>query len=283
MIITVLSGKGGTGKTTVATNLAWVLSFEWKVQLLDADVEEPNAHLFLSPQIDETKSVEILIPKVNQTVCTKCGECAKACQFGAISVFKAGVMVFESLCHGCGACSMICPERAITEIPKPIGQIKLGEALNDIRFGMGVLNIGEPSGVKIIRELKKNIDTSADVVIIDAPPGTSCSVVESLRGADFALLVTEPTPFGLHDVRMAAELVAEMGIKSGIVVNRDSEGFNGIDLFSKESGIPILMRIPYDTRIAELYSRGILLSAQLPEWKTKFTELFKEIKELVNV
>ncbi|MDI3517504.1 MAG: hypothetical protein PWP37_1088 [Thermotogota bacterium] len=283
MIITVLSGKGGTGKTTVATNLAWVLSLNWKVQLLDADVEEPNAHLFLPPQIEKTDPVEILLPRVNQSSCTRCGECAKACQFGAISVFKTGVMVFDSLCHGCGACTLVCPEKAITEVPKAIGEVRMGTVCEDIKFGMGLLNIGEPSGVKVIRKLKEKIDTSVDVVIIDAPPGTSCPVVEALRSADFALLVTEPTPFGLHDVRMAAELVSEMGVKAGIVVNRNIEGFDGIDHFSEESGIPILMRIPYDPQIAELYSQGILFSSRLPQWKMKFDKLFEGIKELVEV
>jgi len=282
MIITVLSGKGGTGKTTVATNLAWVLSLSWKVQLLDADVEEPNAYLFLPPQMERTDPVEILLPRVNQSVCTKCGECAKVCQFGAISVFKTGVMVFDSLCHGCGACVLVCPEKAITEVPKVIGEVSLGTVCGEINFGMGLLNIGEPSGVKVIRKLKEKIDTSVDVVIIDAPPGTSCPVVEALRSADFALLVTEPTPFGLHDVRMAAELVSEMGVKAGIVVNRDLEGFDGVDHFSKESGIPVLMRIPYDPQIAELYSQGVLFSSRLPQWKIKFDELFEKIKELMK-
>ena len=282
MMITILSGKGGTGKTTVATNLAWVLSLNWKVQLLDADVEEPDDHLFLPPQIEETDSVEILLPRVDQKACTKCGECAKVCQFGAISVFKTGVMVFDSLCHGCGACTLACPEEAITEVPKVIGEVKSGKVCKRIDFSMGILNVGEPSGVRVIRKLKEKIDPSADVVIVDASPGTSCPVVEALRNADFALLVTEPTPFGLHDLQMAVGLASEMGVKAGIVVNRDSEGFEGVDRFSKESGVPILMRIPYDPQIAELYSKGILFSSRFPQWKVEFDRLFEKIREMVE-
>ncbi|MCD6550908.1 ATP-binding protein [Thermotoga sp.] len=282
MIITVLSGKGGTGKTTVATNLAWVLSQSRKVQLLDADVEEPNDHLFLPPQIEETEPVEMLLPQVDQKACIKCGKCAKVCQFGAISVFKTGVMVFDSLCHGCGACALVCPKNAITEVPKAIGEVKSGKVHERINFSMGILNIGEPSGVKVIRKLKEKIDPSADIVIVDAPPGTSCPVVEALRGSDFALLVTEPTPFGLHDLQMAVELVSEMGIKAGIVVNRDSRGYESVERFSEESDIPILMRIPYDPQIAELYSRGILFSSHLPQWKVEFERLFEKIREMVE-
>ncbi|AEX85391.1 (4Fe-4S)-binding protein [Marinitoga sp. 1135] len=282
MRITVLSGKGGTGKTTVSTNLAYALSKKYKIQLLDVDVEEPNDHLFFNIDFYKEESVDMLLPVVDNNACIRCGECAKACQFGAISVFPTGTLVFESLCHGCGACAMVCPVDAITEKPKSLGKIKLGKINENLEFGMGLLNIGEPSGVRIIRELKKHIDDNADVVLIDSQPGTSCPVVESLRNADFAILVTEPTTFGLHDLSLAVDLVKEMGIPSGIIVNRDSDDTTIIDDYAREANVPILLKIPFDREIAKLYSEGKIFSEYLPEWEEKFLNVFDEIKGLVK-
>lgn len=281
MKITVLSGKGGTGKTTVATNLAWLLSKRLKVQLLDADVEEPDTHLFFPIRFSYEEPVGILKPVVNNSKCINCGKCVNACQFGAMISFSGGVYVFDSLCKGCGVCKMVCPTEAISEIPKAIGKIKLGDITDSLKYGMGIMNLGELSGVEVIRQLKKHIDEDADVVIIDAPPGTSCPVVESLRGMDFAILVTEPTPFGLSDLRMALEVVKEMGIPSAIIVNRYDVGFDGVEKFSKQTDIPILCRIPFDKRIASLYSEGRLFVKDLPEWSAVFNDTFEKIR--VNV
>ncbi len=282
MIINVLSGKGGTGKTTVSTNLAYVLHEMGKdVQLLDADVEEPNTHIFFEIKVDFERSVDILLPVVDKEKCTLCGECAKVCQFGAIVVFPKTVMVFDYLCHGCGACTMVCPEKAISEKPKSIGKISLGKTKEGIKYGMGLLNIGEPSGVRVIRELKKEM-RDAQVTIIDSPPGTSCPVVESLRRSDFAVLVTESTPFGLHDLRMALRIVKEMGIKHGVVINRYDPDFKDLEEFLKRENIPVLMRIPFDKRIAEYYSKGEIFSKHLKDWKKRFSELYKRIEKEVG-
>jgi len=282
LIINILSGKGGTGKTTVSTNLAFLLRNEGlNVQLLDADVEEPNTHIFFDIDFYEERSVDLLLPVVDKEKCTLCGECGKVCQFGAIVVFPTTVMVFDYLCHGCGACTMVCPEKAITEKPKSIGKISYGMTKEGIAYGMGLLNIGEPSGVRIIRELKKGMRKDVDVTIIDSPPGTSCPVVESLRKSDFAVLVTESTPFGLHDLKMALNVVEEMGIKHGVVINRYDPAFKDMEVFLNSKNIPILMKIPFDRKIAEHYSKGKIFSAYIPEWKEKFLEMYERIKGLI--
>ena len=282
MIVNVLSGKGGTGKTTVSTNLAYVLREAGKdVQLLDADVEEPNTHVFFDIDVEEERSVDILLPVVDKEKCTLCGECAKVCQFGAIVVFPKTVMVFDYLCHGCGACSMICPEKAISERPKSIGKIVYGKTREGIKYGMGLLNIGEPSGVRIIREMKKGMK-DAEITVIDSPPGTSCPVVESLRRSDFAILVTESTPFGLHDLKMAVRVVREMEIEMGVVINRYDPNFTDLEEYLESEGIPVLMKIPFDRKIAALYSRGEIFSKHLKEWKEEFLKMFERIEEIVG-
>ena len=282
MIVNVLSGKGGTGKTTISTNLAYVLREAGRdVQLLDADVEEPNTHVFFEVKVEEEKSVDILLPVVDKEKCTLCGECAKVCQFGAIVVFPKTVMVFDYLCHGCGACAMVCPEKAISERPKPIGKIVYGKTKEGIKYGMGLLNIGEPSGVRIIREMKKRMK-KAEITIIDSPPGTSCPVVESLRRSDFAILVTESTPFGLHDLKMAVRVVREMEIEMGVVINRYDPNFNELEDYLRSEGIPVLMRIPFDKKIAALYSRGEIFSKHLKEWKEKFLKMFEMIEKIAR-
>ncbi len=274
--IAVLSGKGGTGKTTVATNLAYALSEKMRVQLLDADVEEPNDHLFFDVDFHHEETVEILIPVVDKDKCILCGVCARECQFGAINVFQNGIFVFENLCHGCGVCKMVCPVDAITERPKVIGYVKIGRA-DGMGFGMGLMNIGEPSGVRIIRQLKKHVDENADVVVIDSPPGTSCPVVESLRGADFAILVTESSPFGLHDLKLAISMVREMKIPMGVVINRYDPSFEDLEVYLEEENIPVLMRIPFDPKIAKLYSSGTIFSRKLKDWREKFLKLYEDV------
>jgi len=274
--IAVLSGKGGTGKTLVSTNFANILSKKINVELLDCDVEEPNSSLFYNIEFEKETSVNIDLPVVDNDICTKCRKCADSCQFGAINVFPTGTMVFESLCHGCGVCSDICPVNAISEKQKEIGTIKYGK-LNKINFGEGLLNIGEPSGVKVIRELKE-FSKKIDVQILDSPPGASCSVVETLRDVDYAILVTEPTPFGLHDLRSAQEIVENMGIKHGVVINRFEEEYEEMNSFLREKNVEIIQKIPFSREIAEIYSKGDLILDN-----EKFSEIFENIAEKVGV
>jgi len=281
MIVTVFSGKGGTGKTTVSTNLFNVLKDDHDVQLVDTDVEEPNTHIFFDVQFTEESSVDLLVPKIDDGKCTRCGICAQECQFGAIAIGKKSSVVFATMCHGCGVCKMVCPEYAITEVPRSIGVIKRGSIFREGDYIMGQMNTGELSGTGIIREIKKLVDPKR-LVIIDAPPGTSCPVLESLEGSDFALLVTEPTPFGLHDLSLAVKTVRALGIPAGIVVNRDSGAFDGIDELSADEGIPILLRIPFSREYAAFYSNGELLTDRVAGLRDAFRGLYESVKGLVR-
>ncbi len=274
MIISIASGKGGTGKTTVATNLALALG---EVQFLDCDVEEPNAHIFLKPQIEEELGVYVKVPEVDEELCTHCGTCSELCEFNAIAVLPKKTMVFQNICHSCGLCAIACPQDAITEVERKIGTIEKGRA-NGIDFVHGRLNIGEPFAVPIVRAVKGEL-SDEKTVIIDAPPGTSCPVVSSLYGSDYCILVTEPTPFGLHDLGMMVEVVKEMGIKSGVMINRAGIGSAPIKEFCESEEVPILMEIPMERRIAELYSRGIPFVKPMPEWRSRFAELLEEIEK----
>ena len=281
--IAVLSGKGGTGKTTVATNLAYSLhKVGKKVQLLDADAEEPNSHIFFEIEYTQEESVNILIPKIDRNVCTHCGACAKACEFSAISVSPKHIMVFEYLCHGCGVCSMVCPVNAISEEPKPIGKVKLGKTKDGISFGEGILNIGEPSAVRIIRQMKKHMDENADVIVIDSPPGTSCPVVETLQDMDFALLVTEPTPFGLHDLQLSVNAIKDLNIPMGVIVNRYDGVYTEVEKYLESENIPLMMKIPYDVEIARSYSNGKLFSKDKDEYVEKFIDLYEKVEANVK-
>ncbi len=282
MKIAVLSGKGGTGKTTVATNLAYSLNKADKmVQLLDADVEEPNAHIFFNVNYEDEENVQILLPVIDRNKCTHCGICARSCEFSAITVSSKYIMVFDSLCHGCGVCSMVCPVKAISERPKDIGTIKLGKTEEGIIFGEGIMNIGEPSPVRIIRQLKKHIAPAADVVILDSPPGTSCPVIETIHDTDFALLVTEPTPFGLHDLKLAIETTRQFNILIGVVINRYDGSYKEIEAYLDREQIPLLMTIPYDPQIARDYSKGFLFSKS-QNYTDKFLDLFKRIEVIAK-
>ena len=281
MILTIASGKGGTGKTTVAVNMALSLASNNGAPgllFLDCDVEEPNAHLFLKPAIDEREAVDIIIPHIDEALCAHHGRCTQVCQFHAIAALPDTTLVFPELCHGCGGCTLACPEHAITEQPHQIGVIEAGKA-GEISFAHGILNVGEPMATPIIRQLKRRLNGDYDVSILDAPPGTACPVVESMRGADFVLLVTEPTPFGLHDLRLAVEVARdELGIPVGVVVNQDGIGDQGVDQYCSREDIPILMRIPLDRRIAEAYSEGITIVEALPEYRERFARLMNSIR-----
>lgn len=277
MIISIASGKGGTGKTTVATNLAF--SIKEKVRLLDCDVEAPNSHLFLNPEIDETREVFSNIPQVNEELCTYCKKCMDICRFNAIAVMgKKKVMTFPDLCHDCGGCVAVCPENAITEVPKVLGSIELGHT-GDINFAHGRLAIGQAMAPPIIKKIRQLPGEEA-VTIIDAPPGTSCPVIAAMNGADFALLVTEPTPFGLHDLSLAVDAVRVLGLQCGIVINRSTLGNDCIHKYAQKENVPILMEIPFDKEIARSYSKGEMIVHAFPEYKSKFQDLFEQIKTL---
>ena len=273
MIISIASGKGGTGKTTVAVNLALSLK---NVQFIDCDVEEPNAHIFLKPEIKERKNAFIPVPEIDKEKCTYCRKCAEACEFNAIAILPGNFMLFKELCHGCGLCAMVCPENAITEKNREIGVIEKGKA-NGIEFVHGILNIGEAMSSPLISSVKDEIDKNS-VVIVDAPPGASCPVIESLNGSDYCILVTEPTPFGLYDLKIAVGVLEKLEIPHGVIINRDGIGDRGVEKFSSGKKIPVLLKIPYDKTIAELYSKGTPFVLEMPEWKKKFREIFEKIK-----
>ena len=280
MIISVASGKGGTGKTLVATSLALSLKDRDKVQLLDCDVEEPDAHVFLKPVITRSESVSIPVPRVDEAKCTYCGKCAEVCAYNAIAVFPKHILTFPQLCHGCGACGYLCPEKAISEEGKEIGVVESGYS-DSLKFAHGRLAIGEAMAPPIIRKVKEQVNNEG-VVIIDVSPGTSCPVVEAVKDSDFCILVTEPTPFGLNDLILAVETVRQLNIPCGVVLNRAGVGDDKVEEYCRKENIPILLTIPLDTEIARLYSRGITLVAGMPQWQESFLGLFDKIREIVN-
>ncbi len=274
MKIAVLSGKGGTGKTTVSASLSTMIK---PSQYVDCDVEEPNGYIFLKPDIKQSIPVNVEIPCVDESICIGCGACAKACQFNALAVIKNKVILFPEICHHCGACYIACKPGAITASERAIGVIEMND---DQTFAQGKLHIGEPVAVPVIKKLKEYLRTDIPV-IIDCSPGASCTVVQSLDGCDFCLLVTEPTPFGLHDLKIAVSLVKKLGFPFGIVINKALENNNLVEDYCKEEGIEILLKIPYSKEIAESYSGGTL-PVQSKEWAERFTELYDRIKERVN-
>ncbi len=276
MKIVVASGKGGTGKTLTAVNLAISTGAD---QIIDCDVEEPNVHIFLKPEKTEMSSVKLLVPHIIEEKCTYCRKCAEFCQYNALFVVGETAMVFPELCHSCGGCKLVCPFEAIKEVPREIGKIYRGQA-DGIDVVYGELKIGEPLSVPIIAKAKE-LAHDDGVVILDAPPGSACPVVESVHGADFCLMVTEPTPFGLHDLEVATEVVQQLDVPIGVVVNFAGIGDRGVYDYCDEHRLPILMEIPFDRRIAELYSRGISFTEEMTEWKGRFIELMDKIEEMI--
>jgi MinD superfamily P-loop ATPase len=280
MIIAVASGKGGTGKTTIAVNLALSLS---NVQFLDCDVEEPNAHIFLKPEIKEKILAFISVPEVDAVKCNTCGKCREVCAYHAIAVIptdkngKGNVLIFSHLCHGCGACSLLCPQKAIKEVNKEIGVVEIGTA-QGMQFVHGKLNVGEIMSPPLIRQVEDYINP-AKTVIIDAPPGTSCPVIAAVKKSDYCILVTEPTPFGLNDLVLAVEVLRKLKIPFGIVINRSDIGDDEVDKYCQDNKIPVLLRIPFDREIALLYSRGIPLVQEKPAYKERFRKMFGMIEK----
>lgn len=280
MILAVASGKGGTGKTTVSLNLARVMGAD--VQLLDCDVEEPNAHLFLKDCIpEEEEEVAIRIPQVDTLLCDGCGECGRFCEYHAIVSFGTAPLLFPEICHGCGGCMKVCPRKAICEVGKRIGVVTVMKS-GHIRLVQGCLDVGVAMAPPLIRGVKLRLETDKPA-ILDAPPGTSCPVIATIRDTDGVVLVTEPTPFGLHDLKLAVEMVRVIGIPCGVIVNRMGAGDDRIHLYCAEEKIPILLEIPEDRRIAEAYSRGELLVEALPEYRNLFENLLQKIRNLTGV
>lgn len=279
--IAVGSGKGGTGKTTVALGLSLSLADTGeKVTYLDCDVEEPNAHLFLKAENIETKSVEVSVPKVDSNKCNSCRKCADFCEFNALAIICDKVLIFEEMCHGCGGCWLICPEHAIKETEREIGFIKSGRVRNmDLLYGE--LNVGEAQATPLIEAVKSMADVEK-ISIYDAPPGTACPFVEVLKDSDFCILVTEPTPFGFYDMKLAIEVVKEVGIQLGVVINRSDIGSSEVADFCTQNNIPILMEIPHDRDVAVAYSKGKPITDARPGYKQKFLDMYKEINERVS-
>ena len=277
MIISVASGKGGTGKTTVSTNL--VLSIG-KVQFFDCDVEEPNANIFINAKIKEREDVTISIPEIDKEKCDYCGKCSEFCAYNALAIVPNNILVFAELCHSCGGCEIVCPKGAVNWDERTIGIIEHGQRKN-IDFYHGLLNVGESQAIPLIKALKRKVDNSKNV-IIDVPPGTSCPVIESINLSDFCILVSEPTPFGLHDLKLAVEVVRHLNIPFGVIINRDGVGDNKVEFFCKNENIPILLKIPERKKIAHLYSEGIALVNASREWREMFGLVYNKIQEKVG-
>jgi MinD superfamily P-loop ATPase len=283
MKIAVASGKGGTGKTMVATSLAASLAPDFNICFLDCDVEAPNAHLFLKPDIDRALPAVIQLPDIDRACCTLCGRCTQVCEYNALAKIGTTIMVFPQLCHGCGSCTRLCPEEAIREVPRQIGTISRGKTADGSAYGMGELSISEPMPTPVINQLKSAFsDDDADLTIIDSPPGASCSVVAAVHDADFVLLVTEPTPFGWHDLKQMLGVLSQTGTPAGVIVNREGIGDTPIENNLSKHGIPILLKIPFQVEIAEGLAAGKLLTDILPEYKTRVTDLFQNIRNRLN-
>jgi MinD superfamily P-loop ATPase len=275
-VIAIASGKGGTGKTTVATNLARIASMQGlEVTYLDCDVEEPNGHIFLKPKFEETTSFCVPVPVIDKDKCTACGKCKEICQYSAIALLGKTILTFSNLCHACGGCMLVCPTGAITETGREIGVIKTGMA-GGVRFVHGEIRIGEAMSPPLIREVKKRIHKNG-LTIIDAPPGTSCPVIQSVKGSDYVVLVTEPTPFGLNDLKLAVDMLRVLELSFGVVVNRADIGDEDVFDYCNSQSIDLLLRIPDDRRIAEAYSRGQLATQALPEYAEIFASLLKGV------
>lgn len=282
MKIAFASGKGGTGKTTIAVNLAWFLAHsDQPVQYLDCDVEEPNGHIFLKPKIERRERASVMVPIIDQGRCVSCGKCSEACEFSAIVNFPSNTLLIPPMCHGCGLCALVCPTEAISEGAREIGLIETGMGPNGISFVHGVLKVGEPMANPLIEQVKAR-GANVGLQIIDAPPGTSCPVVKTIFDADLVVMVTEPTPFGLHDLRIAVSVASNLGVPVGIVVNREQGVFEPLEHYLKDNSLPVLARFPEDREIAKTYSEGTLICEALPMYRGRFRALTVGIGEILQ-
>lgn len=270
MKIACLSGKGGAGKTLAAVNLAAAAK---KAVYIDCDVEEPNGRLFLKPQDIKEMIVSSLLPEFDPDRCTGCKKCVEFCRFHALMCIRKKPMVFSEVCHSCGGCSLVCPEHAVTEKEKPIGKLEIGRA-GEIKTVTGILNPGEASGIPIIREALKQAE---GLTIIDGPPGSACSVMESVMDADYCVLVAEPTAFGFHNFQMVYELVTLLGRKCGVLINKEDTPYEPLERFCRERDLPLLGRIPYDSKIGAMAAKGELVCEKIPELQALFLDLLKQI------
>ena len=275
MIISVASGKGGTGKTTIATNLAVALN--QRIHLLDCDVEEPNAHLFLQPEITRSLEFQVEVPEIDLDKCSFCGKCQELCQFNALAILPETALTFPELCHSCGGCFLVCPEDAVLSRKRTVGQIETGHR-GKLTFAHGRLRVGEAMAPPLIRRVKQEAPANG-LTIIDAPPGTSCPVVTTMWGSDFVILVTEPTPFGLNDLELAVGVTRQLNLPCGLVINRADLGDRRVHDYADREHLPILLEIPFDRAAAAAYAQGRLLTEALPSWRDLMLELFGQMKK----
>ena len=277
-MISIASGKGGTGKTTLSTALAWVAGLTGDVVFLDCDVEEPDAHFYLKPDWSEEREVSVSVPAIDEARCNGCGRCADFCRYNALAVIKGSVLTFPELCHSCGGCLLACPLKCISETERRIGVIREGRSGN-ITLRQGLLDIGEPVAVSIIRQLKSSLEDDA-LIIADCPPGTGCNMVSSVEASDFCILVTEPSPFGRHDLELAHRVALELEIRHGVVINRAAPSNRIIEDYCESEGIECLGKIPYDRRIAEFCSRGEILPEIAPAWREEISRMLERVTAL---
>ena len=276
--VSVAAGKGGTGKTLFATSLAVALNNvnPGQVQLIDCDVEEPNADILLHPQIAQRTPVSVLVPQVDLNICTRCGRCAEHCQFSAIAVIRDAVLTFPDLCAACGVCAYVCPVGAITEVDRQVGSVARGSTVGGIEFVQGRLSVGDQRATPVTRATGNCKDDSM-FTIIDAPPGTACPMQETVEFSDYCILVTEPTPFGLANLEDSVETCRRMGIPCGVVINRDQAGMPGVEEYCAREGIDILLHIPQDRAIAEAYARGETLADAFPQWHDELVRVYEDV------
>jgi MinD superfamily P-loop ATPase len=280
MKLAVASGKGGTGKSMIAANLAFTLAGSDNVTLVDCDVEEPNLHLFF-PAPASAGDVTVPVPVIDDSLCDLCGKCAAFCQYGALTVLPDRVLFFPELCHSCGGCQLVCPRSAIREEPKRVGTLEISTPMPGLKLVTGTLDTGSPHAVPVIRAIKKEAECDP-LIIFDTAPGTSCPVVEAVDGCDACILVTESTPFGLHDLKLAADVVSRMGVPAGVVINRSDGNDRDTLQFCTNNDLDILMTIPFDREIAAIQSRGDLLCRARPEWQKDFLDLVSRCRALAS-